>query len=253
MLFLIGLHEDKFAGRQNSIPMNSQASPAHLSDTDWPLFLSTLVHDLRNQIMPMKAALKLLEPQNKTGQEQTAYEILQEQCDKMSLFLDDLGEIALMARHELQLNRERINPREVIEAALATSEEPTAPGRSTWEVQLPEESLYVHADRRLLIRVLRGASRYLGRLTDEEEGRITIKAFRAGEEVVIQVKDKALDLMRDQLSEISASFRPENRPAGGERLDITLYLINGLVELHGGRVDFKSGIGEVKIRLPLLE
>jgi signal transduction histidine kinase len=87
-------------------------------------------------------------------------------------------------------------------------------------------------------------------------GQITLSAERAGDEVVIRVRDTGRGIEKDLLVRVFEPFfqagRSRSSPEGG--LGVGLSLVQQLVELHGGRAEaLSAGLdqgSELVIHLP---
>jgi CheY-like chemotaxis protein len=124
-------------------------------------------------------------------------------------------------------------------------------------VDLPDEPIYLNADRARLAQVfgnlLNNSSKYT-----RPHGTITLSAKRMGDEVVVTVKDTGAGIPKDKLSRIFDMFMQVDgtaeRSQGG--LGIGLTLVKRLAEMHGGSIEARSageGQGsEFIVRLPVI-
>jgi CheY-like chemotaxis protein len=125
-------------------------------------------------------------------------------------------------------------------------------------VTLPPEDIYVHADSTRLSQVVSNLLNNAVKYT-EKGGHIWLTAGRQGNEAVVSVRDTGIGIAPEHLPhlfEIFSQTAPAlERSQGG--LGIGLSLVRRLVELHGGRVEARSGgIGkgsEFIIRLPIVD
>ena len=86
-------------------------------------------------------------------------------------------------------------------------------------------------------------------------GRITVDAFRQGQEAVVEVRDNGFGISLEDLPRVFDLFTQAGSPREGGGLGIGLALARSLVEMHGGKIEAQSdgpGKGSVFIvRLPL--
>src|SRR5262249_30215763 len=125
-------------------------------------------------------------------------------------------------------------------------------------VTLPPEPVFLDADPTRLAQVfanlLDNAAKY-----SEKGDRIWLTAQRQGGEVMMAVRDPGFGIAAEHLRRIFEMFSQVEpaleRSRGG--LGIGLALVKGLVELHGGSVEARSGgtgLGsEFIVRLPIVD
>jgi CheY-like chemotaxis protein len=122
---------------------------------------------------------------------------------------------------------------------------------------LPEESLTLNADPLRLAQVLSNLLTNSAKYTDAG-GKIELAA-RVNDELIISVKDNGIGIPAEQLHRLFMMFSQVSpysaRAEGG--LGIGLALVKGLMDLHGGNVEARSGGpgkgSEFIVRLPLIE
>jgi PAS domain S-box-containing protein len=209
-------------------------------------FLATLAHELRNPLAPIRNAVQILDSgELKPRELALCREIIKRQAQHMAWLLDDLLDVSRVTRGKLQLRRERLDVREVVESAVETTRPLMTAQRHEFVVRLPDEPAYLEADRvrisQVITNLLTNAAKYTN-----PGGRVELAVERAGPEVRISVRDDGiglappdLDRVFDMFSQVDAAL---DRAQGG--LGIGLALVRGIVELHGGHVQARSeGIG----------
>jgi PAS domain S-box-containing protein len=221
-------------------------------------FLATLAHELRNPLAPIRNAAALLRMQGLTdAQLQDARDIIDRQVKQMVRLIDDLLDISRITRGKLQLRKERMELKPVIQSAVeAVRPVIDAHGHALSATTL-SEPLYVDGDPIRLAQVFSNLLNNAAKYT-EKGGHIWLTAERQGDEVVVSVRDTGIGIAAEHLPglfEMFSQVQPAlERSQGG--LGIGLALVLGLVELHGGRVEARSagpGRGsEFIVRLPIL-
>ena len=220
-------------------------------------FLAMLAHELRNPLAPLSMSASLLGSLGGgSGQLAHVAGVVRRQVDHMARLLDDLLDAARISSGKITLS---VRPL-ALAAALDQAVETVAPrirerGQQL-ELQLPQETFTIDGDPVRLTQVfanlLGNASKYTG-----DGGRIVLRAWRAGEEVVVQVSDNGSGIAADMLPQIFDLFiqgpRSLARSEGG--LGIGLNVVRNLVSMHGGTVTAESageGRGSMfTVRLPL--
>jgi PAS domain S-box-containing protein len=220
-------------------------------------FLATLAHELRNPLAPIRQAARLARsPAASDAQREWSHAVIERQVHHMALLLDDLLDVSRITRGKLELRRERVELRDVVDRALETVRPLLDERGQRLGVELPERPVALDADPLRLAQVLgnllTNASKY-----SDVRGPIVLTAEVEDNRVAIRVRDfgigiepELLPRVFDMFSQVKSSI---DRAEGG--LGIGLALVKGLVELHDGSVEASSaGLGhgaEFVVRLPL--
>jgi signal transduction histidine kinase len=221
-------------------------------------FLATLSHELRNPLAPIRAALEVM----RLGREdppliEKARATMERQLQQLVRLTDDLLDVSRITQDKVELKRERIDLRSVIQSA-AEAMRPVIRDRGhTLRVDLPADPLCADADFTRLAQafsnLLSNAAKYT-----ERGGAITVIAAGHDGEAAINVRDTGIGIPPDMLSRIFDMFTQlqTHRDRATSGLGVGLSLARRLVELHGGAIEARSegpGRGsEFVIRLPLV-
>jgi PAS domain S-box-containing protein len=220
-------------------------------------FLATLAHELRNPLAPIRNAVAILGKKHGLDPELTwSREVIERQVEQMSRLIDDLLDIARIAGGKLRIRKERVPLERAIDMALETSRPYLNAAGHRLSVLLPSERVTVEADPARLAQVFSNLLNNAARYT-EGQGEITLAAEVAGGEVVVSVQDNGIGFPPEVAGRLFEPFsqltRSIERTHGG--LGIGLSLVQGIVALHGGKVEARSrGLGEGAefiVRLPL--
>jgi PAS domain S-box-containing protein len=221
-------------------------------------FLATLAHELRNPLSPMSNAVQLMrQPGVDPAVAARAMGILERQLAHMVRLIDDLLDINRISRNKLELRKQRIELSAAIQAALETSRPLIEASGHELTVSLPDEPVYLDADLTRLGQVFSNLLTNAAKYTDRG-GRIRLTAERHGHDVVVSIADSGIGIAAEHLPRLFEMFSQLTpalqRSQGG--LGIGLTLVRGLVEMHGGSVEARSGgMGkgsEFVVRLPML-
>jgi len=222
-------------------------------------FIATLSHELRNPLAPILNAVEILRRHGSSDeQREWCREVIYRQVKQMSRLMDDLLDVARIARDKLELRKERVELANVIEAAIETSRPQIEAAGQKLTVTLPPERIWLDADPTRLAQVfsnlLNNAAKYVN-----VEGQIWLTAERQEDQAVVSVKDTGIGIPQELLSSIFEMFvqgrhGPEQHYGG---LGLGLTLARELVRMHGGSIEAKSegeGLGsEFIVRLPITE
>ena len=224
--------------------MELQQSAAALRDADSrkDVFVATLAHELRNPLAPIRTAAQLLESAT-LNSEALAFSrgVIKRQVAQMAHLLDDLLDIARVARGALPLNLQAVNLQAVVESAVESARPQIDAREHQLDLQLPQEPVILQADpirmTQILTNLLTNAAKYT-----PVRGRIMLGARIEPQSVSLFVRDTGIGIEANMLSNVFTLFVQANESThsvdGG--LGIGLALVKGLVELHGGSIEARS-------------
>jgi signal transduction histidine kinase len=254
--------EQKVAERtrelEQEIAVRRRAEEAlRLADRRKDEFLATLAHELRNPLVPIRNALGILQlPGGTTKTQQSALEVLNRQIAVMVRLINDLLEMARIARGKLQLDCEPLSLSDVLQAALEVSQPLLDRANVTLTTRIPNDLPALVGDRIRLAQVFANLLNNAAKYT-ERGGKAELTVTREGKQIVVRVRDTGVGIPADLLPHIFEMFsqvdRSLDRSQGG--LGIGLALVRNLIELHGGTVSAHSdgpGTGtEITVYLPI--
>jgi len=219
-------------------------------------FLAMLGHELRNPLAPIANAVQLLRLQKEEGQVQyQARTIIERQVGQMSRLVDDLLEVTRITSGRVQLRPHLLLVSNIVERAVETARPVIDQRRHELTVSVSPDPIWLNADptrmEQVVVNLLTNAAKYT-----EEGGRIWLTVRQEGGECILKVKDTGVGIAPELLPRIFDLFtqaeRSLDRSEGG--LGIGLALVQKLVELHQGRVEANSSLGEGSefiVRLPV--
>lgn len=219
-------------------------------------FLATLAHELRNPLAPIRTGLTLLATAQSTETIAKTREIMERQVSHMVHLIDDLLDVSRITSGKVQLKKERVDVRAILESALELSRPLIEENRHQLYISMFKEPLVLDADptrmAQIVSNLLNNAAKYT-----PHGGRIDVSAEREGTDVVIRVRDNGVGLTVEALPQVFELFsqvgKTLERSQGG--LGIGLALVKRLVEMHAGQVTAHSeGPGQgctFLVRLPL--
>jgi signal transduction histidine kinase len=220
-------------------------------------FLAMLAHELRNPLAPIRNAVHLMKMKPLADpQLLLSRDIIERQLLHLTRLVDDLLDVSRITRGKINLTRQRVELRELIERAVETVTPVIESRGHTLEVEIPGKTLALYGDPMRLTQALGNVLGNAAKYTDNG-GRIAVRARRRQRDIEISVSDNGIGIVPEVLPCIFDLFtqldQRSGRPQGG--LGIGLALVRQLVEMHGGTVTASSegpGKGsEFIIRLPL--
>jgi two-component system CheB/CheR fusion protein len=205
-------------------------------------FLAMLSHELRNPLSAVVSAARVMRSENvKPIAIDRAREIVERQSRHMARLLDDLLDVSRITRGGIELRKEDVDLRDIIQTAVESLTPLLEDRRCQLALDLADEVLPIRGDsariQQVVVNLLSNAARY------SPSGKtIRITAGHEGETIILKVKDEGRGISRSMLSEIFELFVQDGqgleRSSGG--LGIGLTLVRQIVELHGGKVEAHS-------------
>lgn len=210
-------------------------------------FLSTLGHELRNPLAPIRMAVSILRSASvdSDGRDK-AVDILERQSSHLVRLIDDLLDLSRISRGKISLRTQRISIGSVIEQAV-DSARALCEGRDLeLAVNVPQQPILVEVDPVRVVQIIGNLLSNACKYT-RDGGHVQVQAECDGEQAVVRVKDNGIGIAPQQLPRIFEMFAQiemaTHRAPGG--LGIGLPLARSLAELHGGTLEGHSdGVGQ---------
>jgi signal transduction histidine kinase len=224
-------------------------------------FLAMLSHELRGPLAPIRNSIEILRRINLPAAE-PAVQTLGRQVSHLVRLVDDLLDVSRITRGRIELRRERVDMRSVVQQAVEAVQPLCDDLDQSLTVDLPAEAAFVDGDPARLAQVLGNLLNNASKFTNRG-GRISIRVEEpsAGppRSVVVRVGDTGIGIAPEQIARIFDLFMQVDtsleRVGGG--LGIGLTLVRTLVGMHGGSVEVTSaGVNqgsEFTVRLPRIE
>jgi len=223
-------------------------------------FLAMLAHELRNPLAPLRNGIEVLRTSCAgNGPVERVGAMMERQVHHLSRLVDDLLDVSRFTRGKIDLQRQPLSLRSVLERALEMVR-PTIDARDhELTVTLPPKSLRVDADGARLSQVFVNLLTNAAKFTPPG-GQIHVSGRQEKKgQAIVRVRDTGIGIAPDLLPAVFELFtqadRSLDRSQGG--LGVGLTLVRALVELHGGSVEAHSAGAEqgseLIVRLPTIE
>jgi len=204
-------------------------------------FLATLAHELRNPLAPLLTGLHLLGASLEPSRAQQVRQMMDRQVTQLVKLIDDLLEVSRIATGKVVLKSRRVDMRNVVEAAIESTQPMITAFEHSLRVDLPSTPVWVHADdsrlEQVISNLLNNACKYTPR-----RGKIAVGLTQENDKAVLRVTDNGVGIPREMLPLVFEMFtqvdRNLDRAQGG--LGIGLSLVRRLMALHGGEVTADS-------------
>ena len=242
--------------RQDAAALRESEAQLRLADRRKDEFIATLSHELRNPLAPIVTTAKLLgDPRLAAKQLAWCSDVIQRQSHHLSRLLDELLDLSRISRGRLELHKEIVSLRSVVDTAVEAVEPALRARQHALHVDLPATLAPLLVDPVRLSQVVTNLLDNACKFTDPG-GEIRLHAEARDTDIVLTVGDNGVGLRADELTQVFDMFAQVRsalkRSAGG--LGIGLALTKGVVELHGGSITATSagpGLGTVfRVVLP---
>ncbi|HEX5460642.1 MAG TPA: PAS domain S-box protein [Steroidobacteraceae bacterium] len=206
-------------------------------------FLATLAHELRNPLAPICAAAELFKHAKSLAPElRAATAILERQARQMTHLVDDLLDVSRITSGRIRLHPEPVELKELLKTIIDTYRHSAETARHQVALVASAESVYVSGDRIRLTQIISNIFHNAVKYTPPG-GKIEIALRTEDQRAVVSVRDNGMGIPPEMLDHIFEPFaqldRSYERPDAG--LGIGLTLAKRLVDLHGGRIEARSG------------
>lgn len=244
---------------RSRLEKQTQEQASALADQDHRKdeFLAMLSHELRNPLAAITNSVQLLSLQKHEEPLQLqARTIIQRQMGQLIRLVDDLMEVSRITSGRIHLQKELTGLNGIVVRAVETTRSLMDQHRHELTVSLSPQPLWLHADasrlEQVVVNLLTNAAKFT-----TKGGHISLAVQREGDEAVLRVKDTGVGITTELLPHIFELFtqaeRSLDRSQGG--LGIGLSLVQRLAEMHEGRVEVSSVMGqgsEFVVYLPLM-
>ena len=219
-------------------------------------FLATLAHELRNPLAPIRNGLELVRLAEGGSKLGATLAMMERQLTQLVRLVDDLLDVSRITSGKLDLRPERVELRAVVAAAAEDARPLLEQAGHDLAVALPPGPVYLNGDATRLAQVVTNLLNNSAKYTPRG-GHVRLALGLDGGAAVVTVSDDGVGIPAAMLGRVFDMFtqvdRALEKTTGG--LGIGLSLVKGLVEMHGGAVEARSGGegrgSEFVVRLPV--
>ena len=219
--------------------------------------VAVVSHDLRNPMTVISMRCGMMQKSfssdgpHTSRRIATAIDTMQQAAGRMSTLLDDLLDTSKIDAGRYSISPKTLDVGQIFEETQALLA-PLALNKNISIAFESEPDLKIHADPERLFQVLSNlvgnAIKFTPRL-----GTVGVHAALGGNEIVFTVKDNGEGIPAEQLPHVFERYwtMKEGNPNG---TGLGLYITQGLVEAHGGRIEARSEVGkgtEFRFTMPM--
>ena len=205
-------------------------------ESAWREMAQQIAHEIKNPLTPMKLNIQYLEKAWKEGGEDFDKR-LRRITQNLTEQIDSLSDIASQFSNFAALDQ--VNAEAIPLKAILTSTIDLFSGHKHihFDTQLPEEEIFILADRNQFLRILNNLLKNaIQSMTEKTSGKISLKLFTHFETVVIQISDNGCGIPNAEKPHV---FEPRftTKTAG---MGLGLALVKKMTENAGGTIRFES-------------
>ena len=161
--------------------------------------------------------------------------------------LDDLRTLSLTDAGELTLNKQRIDPRALLERTAVTYLRQAEQHQIALRVEAPSDLPLVNVDVERLVQVLNNLVGNALRHTPDR-GTVTLIGMEENGRVLLQVRDSGNGIAAQDLSNVFERFYraddARQRTDDGHSTGLGLAIAKAIVEAHGGQISAASRLNQ---------
>ena len=212
--------------------------------------IATLAHELRNPLAPMRTALDLVKGKpDDRARAVRAHQILDEQLTHLVRLVDDLIDVARLARHGAQLQPESVDLVGVVNGAAEKARGDITAAAQTLVVDVAPAPVVVTGDAvrlaQIVVGLLEHAAKHAG-----EGAHVRLSLRKHAHRAVLGVTDDGPGIPEERLRRLLEPFAQARSSLG-----VGLTLVQKLVEMHEGELVIEPGEGgrgtAIRVTLPL--
>lgn len=207
-------------------------------------FVSNASHELKTPLATMKILIETLIYQDKMDEGMTREFLgdINNEIDRLNGVITDLLHLVQVDKHEEGLKRDEKDIAQIC-ASVAKRLAPLADKRNiTLETDL--QSVMASIDQIKMDQVILNLTENAIKYSDDGK-RVLLSCYREGDNAVVQIKDEGVGIPQDALPRVFDRFyrvdKARSRATGGTGLGLSI--VDGIVKMHGGRIDVESTLG----------
>jgi Na+/proline symporter/nitrogen-specific signal transduction histidine kinase len=207
-------------------------------------FLSTVSHELRTPLTSIRSFSEILfdHPDLDNAERSRFLTIIVKESERLTRLINQILDLARMEAGRMEWQMEDIDPRGVIEEALAATGGLFAEKSIRLETELETHLPLVHVDRDRLMQVIVNLLSNAVKFCPQSQGRVIVAGEMREEGLYVSVADNGPGIAPDKRQLIFEKFQqanetPTDRPGGS---GLGLAISRQIVEFFGGRIWVES-------------
>ena len=210
-------------------------------------FVANVSHELRTPLSIFRGYLETLleDPQQPPGELRRIFEVMEKHSNRLQLLVEDVLSLAQLEDPRTRFNFTEIYLPDFLAAILRDWQKrfdaKLLKSSLDASTDLPVISADEHRLQEVIYNLLDNAVKY-----SQPEGEIRMEAMRAGDSVRLSISDRGIGVPSRDLPRIFERFYRADKARTGEAkgTGLGLSIVKHIVELHGGRVEAQSELGQ---------
>ena len=246
-----GVNMDITASKQNEEELSRAKEAAEAANEAKDNFLAILSHELRTPLTPVLATVAMLEEDESIPAHiQRELEMIRRNIEVEARLIDDLLDVTGIIRGKLELNRQPVDVRPLLEHAMKTyCAGAAAQKKLRVSIQVIATETHILADSSRITQVFWNLLQNACKFTPES-GEIYVRVYNefagsrsagpehAGPDLIVEIRDTGIGISPEEMPRIFNAFeqgeRSRTRVFGG--LGLGLAISRAIVELHDGSI-----------------
>jgi CheY-like chemotaxis protein len=225
-------------------------------DASRDALLSSLAHELRNPLAPIRNTIELLRLKNHNEALTEHINVIDHQFEYMAELITQLLDSTRFVHGKIDLSLEAVDLGNIVEQVVKSTRLLVERIGLTLEVVLPHEHAVILADRVRIEQVMANLLHNAVKFTPKG-GIISITLINDGRNVTVSVKDSGVGITKEEMVNIfKPYYQSERMRSENKGLGVGLDLVNKILNLHNGKITVQSeGLNqgsEFVVVLPLL-
>jgi signal transduction histidine kinase len=208
-------------------------------------FVSHVSHELRTPLTSIRSFSEILQdyPQLDAPTRSKYLSVIIQEAERLTRLINQVLDLSRIEAGRAEWQMSEVNPREVVEHAVATTIRLFDEKAAVLEVDLPDEVPRIFADRDRLVQVVINLLSNAVKFCADPGGRVAVSLRALPGAIRVDVRDNGVGIAASQQAVIFEKFRQvgdtlTEKPHGtGLGLPISRHII----ERHGGRIWVESG------------
>ena len=210
--------------------------------------IATISHELRTPLTSVRSFSEILydNPDIGVDERREYLGIIIKESERLTRLIAEVLDLAKMEAGRMEWNVDDIDPRAVIEEAVAIARGPSMEPTVDLELNLPETMRAVHVDRDRLMQVIVNLLSNAVKFSDGAGARIVVAAEELPAELRISVTDNGPGIPRETQEIIFEKFQQVGETLGDKPsgTGLGLPICRQIVKHFGGRIWVESTLGE---------
>ncbi len=246
-----GVNMDVTKAKKAEEELNTAKEAAEAANRSKDNFLAVLSHELRTPLTPVLATVSLLENDNRVPEVvRREIDVIRRNIEVEARLIDDLLDVTGIARGKVELNRQVVDVRPLLEHALQHyCGDHAARKKLALSLRIDATETHILADSSRMTQVFWNLMQNACKFTPES-GSVTVRVFNEPDAVsrpaagpggtppdlVVEVADTGIGIRPEFISRIFNAFEQgeESRARTFGGLGLGLAISRALVDLHGG-------------------